>query len=81
MIDNPDADVRLRAVENLMGKADTETLELMQAMLDREQDEQVLESIRQVIAFTDLDSSDPEVLLGAIQQLDGHLNQQVLLIR
>ena len=76
---HPDADVRLRAVENLMGKADTETLELMQAMLDREQDEQVLESIRQVIAFTDLDSSDPEVLLGAIQQLDGHLNQQVLL--
>ena len=76
---HPDATIRLRAVENLMGKTDSDSIELMRQMLQQESDADVRDAIKQVLAFTVLDSSDPEVLLDAMQQLDGHLNAEVLL--
>ncbi len=76
---HPDAEKRLSAVTNLMGKADDETITLLEEMLEQESDAGVIDSIKQVIAFTGLDSSDPAVQLAAIERLDGHLNPQVLL--
>ena len=76
---HPDAEKRLSAVENLMGKADAETIELLQGMLAEETDARVVDTIKQVIAFTGLDSTDTEVQLDAIERLDGHLHPQVLL--
>ena len=76
---HPDPGVRLKAVENLMAKADQETLQMLEAMLVDEPDPKVSNTIREVIAFDALDSAEAATLLDAIEQLDGHLNAQVLL--
>ena len=76
---HPDLEVRLKAVDNLMGKTDTDSLQVLESMLSPETDARIITALKQVMAFDGLDADDPNVQLDAIEQLDGHLHPQVLL--
>ena len=77
-LNHPDAAVREQAVSNLMGQADAEMIDLLKRMLTKEQNADVIQSINEVIAFTGLQSEDPEIQLQAINTLQDQLNPDVL---
>ena len=69
---------RLIAVQSLVGKADQDGLDLLQKMKLTENDEQVIEAMDIVIAFSALDSDSVPLQLESIRLLDGHLSPLVL---
>lgn len=74
-----EASKRLQAVENLMGKAEQETLIQLESIRQTEPSSDVIEAIDAVIAFTDLGSDVVENQLNAILLLDGHLHPAILI--
>lgn len=77
-INNPDADVRLKAVEAQMGEADEAMVQRLQSLKEKEQDARVVEAIDAVVAVARLKADDPKVQVEAIEALGSNLNPVVL---
>ena len=73
-----DAEVRLAAVESMLGDTEPDLLEQLQLLRQSETDAAVIEAIDIVIAFADLESDDESVQVKAIESLSGNLNPLVL---
>ncbi|MGD8644884.1 MAG: urea ABC transporter permease subunit UrtB, partial [Chromatiales bacterium] len=70
---DPDAEVRLAAVRQLLDKPDPSATESVRRVLLNETDPEVAEAMRTVIALDDLRSDDSALVLSAIEQLSGSL--------
>lgn len=68
-LDHRDADVRLQAVQDMMGKADEDGYALLRERLPREGDDEVRKYIKEVLALADVDSEEPGLRKEAIAQL------------
>ncbi|MDJ0880543.1 MAG: urea ABC transporter permease subunit UrtB [Gammaproteobacteria bacterium] len=75
---HPDAEVRLKSVEGMIGKADATMVEKLNGMKAIESDRRILEAISAVIAFSVLADGTREQQLDAIEALQGNLNPAVL---
>ena len=74
---NPDAKLRLAAVEQMFRDATPETSALLREMLEREKDKRVIDAIRAVVALTELESENVDTRLSAIETLRGNLETEV----
>ena len=73
------ADVRLAAVETMLGNAEPDALAQLASIRKNENSARVSEAIDAVIAFAALESSNPAAQLNAIAQLEGNLHPVVLI--
>ncbi len=77
-LNNPDADIRLSAVQ-AMGKAvDEESLTLLHDHLVIEQDESVQKAIKLILGLEQLNSTNKALRLSAIDLLKGQPSQEVV---
>jgi urea transport system permease protein len=77
-LNNPDADIRLNAVQ-AMGKAvDQESLTLLHDHLVIEQDESVQKAIKLILGLEQLNSTNKALRLSAIDLLKGQPSQEVV---
>jgi urea transport system permease protein len=74
---NPDAAVRLAAVNEMLRTLDEDSLAILRERLSAERDDDVKSAISAALSLADLDSEDPAVRLAAIEQLHGSLNPEV----
>jgi urea transport system permease protein len=74
---NPDAGVRLAAVNEMLRTLDEDSLAVLRKRLPAEQDDDVKEAISAALSLADLESEDAAVRLAAIEQLNGSLNSEV----
>ena len=74
---NPDAAVRLAAVEELLRSIDAETAELLRQRLPEEHDAGVRARMQVAVASADLTDASADVRLKAVQSLRGNLNADV----
>lgn len=72
-LSSPDVAVRLAGVQQLLERPDPAALAVVSRQLDKESDPAVAEAMRTVIALEDLKSTDPQVVLAAIDRLSGSL--------
>ncbi|MFT4607323.1 MAG: urea transport system permease protein [Chitinophagales bacterium] len=77
-LSSTDATIRLVAVENLMANASPKMLTQLQSIRQKEPDPAVIDAIDTVTAFSQLETTNIEDQLSAIEKLDGHLNPAVL---
>jgi len=75
---HPDVEVRLKAVEGMIGKADVSTVDKLKQIQPDQKDQRILDAISAVIAFSVLESGSKEQQLDAIEQLKNNLNPRVL---
>jgi urea transport system permease protein len=76
-LSNPDADVRLAAVNEMLRSFDEDGAAILRERLGAETDADVEEAIRAGLALADLDNEDVEKRLAAIEQLRGSLSPDV----
>lgn len=76
---NPDPKLRLAAVYKMLGTSDTFILETLTSLEATETDEDVIQAIKEVLLFADLDSTDVSKQLAALNILKESLNAQVRL--
>jgi urea transport system permease protein len=76
-LSDPDARVRLRAVNEMLRTLDDDTAEILRARLGEEEDEDVTQAMRAGIALADLGSEDAEQRLAAVAELKGSLSPEV----
>ncbi len=69
-----DANVRLAAVNEIITTISPESVELLRSAVEHEDDEDVLEAMRVGLALIDIDHSEKETRLTAIQSLGESLN-------
>jgi urea transport system permease protein len=74
---DPDADVRVEAVSEILRTRDEDTMALMRAHLAVEKDADVRNAIERGLAMADLESPDAAQRLAAIQRLKGSLNLEL----
>jgi urea transport system permease protein len=74
---NPDAAVRLAAVNEMIRALDQDTAAILRERLALEADSRVEEAIRIGVALADLDSEDPGKRLAAVAELKGSLSSDV----
>ena len=74
---DPDPDLRLAAVREMLRSLDDDSVLLLRAGLVKEKDADVQQAMRAGLALVDLDSSEPQVRLAAAQSLRGTLNPDV----
>lgn len=77
-LNHADREVRLSAVEGMIGKASAQTLEKLETLKSTETDASVLDAIDAVLAFSLLESPSVEKQLLAIERLKDSLNSLVL---
>ena len=77
-LNDPDADVRLAAVNALAVSVDTESLVLLRDHLPLEQDEDVRKAIGLILGLEQLNSTDKIQRLAAIDLLKDQANQKVV---
>ena len=68
-LNSADPELRLQAVKELAKKPNKETLALLQNLAETEADQEIQETIGLVFALQNMDSSDREVRLAAIESL------------
>ena len=73
---NTDADVRTKAVEELMDSVDEDTLALVQKAMTGEQNPEVLQTMKTFVALSNVDHSDKFTRLQAVEQLGDSLHTQ-----
>ncbi len=74
---DPDAEVRLRAVNEMLRSLDADSISILRARESDEQDDSVRQAIRTGLAIADLNHEDAERRLAAVEQLKGSLNPEV----
>lgn len=75
---NPDAALRLSAVNQMLGSSDEFILSTLTTLKTTEQDKKVLIAIDEVLAFSGLESNDNAKKIASIEILKESLNPQVL---
>ena len=73
------ASVRLVAVESLMGRASADALAQLHLIRQTETNDDVIDAIDAVIAFSELESGDVESQLQAVARLAGNLHPAVVI--
>jgi urea transport system permease protein len=76
-LSNPDASVRLVAVNEMLRTLDEDSIEVLRTRQEKESDSDVRSAIATAIALADLNSEDAAIRLAAIDRLDGSLNPEV----
>ena len=76
-LSDPDADVRLAAVRDMLRSIDDENVALLRAGLEKEADDDVRQAMREGIALADLDSTEAETRLAALGVLEKSLSPDV----
>jgi len=74
---DPEPDVRLAAVKEMLRSLDEDSVAVLRAGLEKEKDAHVQQAMRAGLALVDLDNSDAQVRLAAAQSLKGTLNPDV----
>jgi urea transport system permease protein len=74
---SPDAEARLAAVKEMLRAPDAGVMAALRERANTETDTKVRKAISQGVALSDLDNSDPELRLAAVQALSGSLNPDV----
>ncbi len=77
-LNHPDNDVRLKAVEGMIGKADEAMVVKLEELKKSEKDLRILDTINAVIAFSVLENGTEAQQLNAIEALKNNLNPVVL---
>jgi urea transport system permease protein len=78
LLSSNDPDVRLNAVEGMIGKADAVILEKLQVIKLKETEQRIIDAINVVAGFSVLESGTTEQQLNAIEELKNILNPLVL---
>ena len=73
---DPDPDVRLAAVNELLRSLDADSVSILRARQSAETNDAVRTAIHTGLAIADLDSEDAAVRLAAVEQLEGSLNPE-----
>jgi len=73
---DPDATVRLAAVNELLRSVDADSISILRARQSSESNDAVRTAIQTGLAIADLDSDDAAVRLAAVKDLDGSLNPE-----
>jgi urea transport system permease protein len=76
-LSDKDADVRLKAVKQLVSSLDPDSIKLLRAQQAKEQDAKVKEAIDVGLALADLHGSDQKARLAAVELLSGSLLPEV----
>jgi urea transport system permease protein len=76
-LNNPDAGVRLKAVEEMLRALDAEGQSVLRTRLAQERDSAVKREIEVGLALADLENADSSVRLGAVRKLSKSLNPDV----
>jgi urea transport system permease protein len=76
-LSDPDADVRLGAVRDMLRSIDAENVSLLRANIDKETDDDVRQAMREGLALADLESPEPATRLSAVQALKDSLSPDV----
>ena len=76
-LNNPDADIRLQAVKQMMGNSDEASLTALKTQLAQEKDDAVREKITTILNLNKLSSDDVAVKLLAITALTDNLEPEV----
>jgi len=76
-LSDPDANVRLAAVNEMLRSLDADSISMLRAQEETEDDDAVRQAIRTGLAIADLDHEDAAIRLAAVQQLEGSLNPEV----
>jgi urea transport system permease protein len=74
---DPDAEVRLAAVLEMLRSIDEDSVALLRARLEKENDAAVKKAIHEGLALADLDSSEAETRLAAVKALEKSLSPDV----
>ena len=76
-LSNPDASVRLAAVTEMMRSLDEDSIAILRERAADETDSRVRSAIATGLALADLDSTDAEARLAAVEALKGNLSPDV----
>ena len=76
-LSDKNADVRLKAVKEMVSSLDPDSIKLLRAQQTKEQDAKVKEAIDVGLALADLHSDDQKVRLAAVELLSGSLLPEV----
>jgi urea transport system permease protein len=76
-LSDPDADVRLAAVRDMLRSIDDENVALLRAGLEKEADDDVRQAMREGIALAELDSAEADTRLAALRVLEKSLSPDV----
>jgi len=76
-LDHPDAQVRLEAVETMLNDMDADTAERLRSRLDKERAPEVRSAMELGIALVDLQASDPDKRVAAVEVVGGSLEPEV----
>jgi urea transport system permease protein len=76
-LSDPDADVRLAAVREMLRSMDEDSVALLRESLAKESDSDVKQAMREGLALADLDSPDADTRLKALQSLTESLSPDV----
>ena len=77
-LQNPEADKRLAAVNQMLDRPDAENAALLTPLLGNETDEEVRQVMEIIIALGNLTSSDKQQRMTAVQTLDGNVHPAVI---
>ncbi len=73
-LSDPDAKVRLTAVNEMMRSLDEDSVAILRASIDAETDDKVRSAINTGLALADLDSESADTRLAAVEHLEGNLS-------
>ncbi|MES1263865.1 MAG: urea ABC transporter permease subunit UrtB, partial [Peristeroidobacter soli] len=76
-LSDPDADVRLAAVREMLRSIDDDSVAMLRARVETESDAGVKKAMREGLALADLESGDAEVRLAAVKALEKSLSPDV----
>ena len=76
-LSDPDASVRLTAVNEMLRSLDDESVAILRSRAADESDEQVQRAIETGLALADLANENADTRLAAVQQLEGNLSPDV----
>jgi urea transport system permease protein len=74
---DPDAKVRLAAVNEMLRSLDADSISILRARERAETNDAVRQAIRAGMAIADLNHEDAAIRLAAVEQLEGSLNPEV----
>ena len=77
-LQNPEADKRLAAVNQMLDRPDAENAALLTPLLDDETDDEVRRVMEIVVALGNLTSNDKQQRVLAVQALDGNVHPAVM---
>jgi len=76
-LSDPDADVRLSAVREMLRSIDADSVAVLRARMETERDADVRKAMREGLALADLDSTEADTRLAAVAALKDSLSPDV----